>query len=133
MKIELRPIRNDRDYQNALKIVDYLWDSKPDTPNYDKLDILTTLIEVYESKKFPIDLPDPIESIKYKMEEKGLKKVDVGKILGGRSRATEILGKKRKLSLGMIRKLNQELNIPTEILVKEYKLKTKNGKAKRAA
>ena len=119
------PIRNEKNYKDALKKVDMLWDSKPNTMEYDCLDVLITLIEAYEEKHFPIDLPDPIETIKYKMNEMGLKKVDIGKMLGGRSRATEILEKKRKLSLNMIRKLNQELNIPTEVLIKDYKIKSK--------
>lgn len=133
MKIELKPIKTEKDYKEALKQIDILWDSKPNTPNYDKLDILITLVEVYEEKNYPIDIPDPIETIKYKMEELGLKRIDIGKYLGGRSRASEILEKKRKLSLNMIRKLNQELHIPTEILIKDYKLKTKNIKIKSAA
>jgi HTH-type transcriptional regulator/antitoxin HigA len=133
MKVELKPIRTEKDYKNSMKLIDLLWDSKPNTPNYDRLDILITLVEVYEEKYYPIDLPDPIESIKYKMNELGLKRIDLGKFLGGRSRASEILEKKRKLSINMIRKLNQELNIPTEILIKDYKLKSKNLKVKSAA
>lgn len=133
MKVEIKPIRTEHDYENALKMIDFLWDSKPKSPNYDRLDILITLVEAYEEKKYPIGLPDPIETIKYKMEELGLKRIDLGKYLGGRGRVSEILEKKRKLSLNMIRKLNQELNIPTEILVKDYKLKTKKSKMKSAA
>lgn len=133
MKVSLKPIRSDKDYKKALKLIDHLWDSKPNTPNYDTLDILITLVDAYETKHYPIDLPDPIETIKYKMEELGLKRIDLGKYLGGRSRASEVLEKKRKLSLNMIRRLNQELHIPTEILVKDYKLNTKSVKVKSAA
>ena len=133
MNIILKPIKNQKDYLNALKNIDLLWESKPNTPDYDKLDILITLVEYYEEKNYPIGLPDPIDAIKYKMEELGLKKIDLGKFLGGRSRASEILEKKRKLSLNMIRILNKELNIPTEILIKDYKLKNKNLKVKSAA
>ncbi|MDX1959502.1 MAG: transcriptional regulator [Leptospiraceae bacterium] len=133
MKVELKPIRTEKDHKEALKLIDLLWDSKPNTPNYDILDILVTLVEVYEERNFTIDLPDPIETIKYKMDQLGLKRVDLGKFLGGRSRASEILERKRKLSLTMIRKLNQELHIPTEILIKDYKLKTKILKVKSAA
>ncbi len=133
MKVEIKPIRTEKDYKEALTLIDFLWESKPNTPNYDRLDILITLVEVYEEKNYPIGLPDPIETIKYKMEELGLKRIDLGKFLGGRGRVSEILEKKRKLSLNMIRKLNQELDIPTEILIKDYKLKSKKTKMKSAA
>ncbi|MCG6162352.1 transcriptional regulator [Leptospira bandrabouensis] len=96
---------------------------KKNTPEYDKLDILITLVDAYENKRYPIENPDPIEAIKSVMEEKNLKNVDLGNWIGGRSRATEILNKKRKLTLEMIRKINQNLGIPTEILIKDYKIK----------
>lgn len=124
MNLILKPIRTKKDYTNSMKQIDILWDSKPGTIEYDNLDILITLVENYEEKNYPISSPDPIETIKYKMEELGLKKVDLGKWLGGRSRASEILEKKRKLSLNMIRILNKELKIPTDILIKDYKLKS---------
>ncbi len=133
MKASLKPVRSEKDYKQALKLIDLLWESKPDTPDYDTLDILITLVDAYETKHYPIDLPDPIEAIKVKMEELGLKRIDLGKYLGGRSKVSEVLEKKRKLSLNMIRRLNQELNIPAEILVKDYKLNTKAVKVKPAA
>lgn len=133
MKASLKPVRSEKDYKQALKLIDLLWESKPDTPDYDTLDILITLVDAYETKHYPIDLPDPIEAIKVKMEELGLKRIDLGKYLGGRSKVSEVLEKKRKLSLNMIRRLNQELNIPAEILVKDYKLNTKGVKVKPAA
>lgn len=120
--MDIKPIKNSKDYQNALRMIDSLWDAKKNSPEYDKLDILTTLVESYESKYFPIDNPDPIEALKSVMEDQNLKSVDLGNLIGGRSRATEILNKKRKLTLDMIRSLNENLGIPTEILIKEYKL-----------
>lgn len=128
--MEIKPIKSAKDYDLALKEIEKLWDSKKNTPEYDKLDILITLVDSYENKHFPIESPDPIEAIKSVMEDKNLKNVDLGNWIGGRSRATEILNKKRKLTLEMIRKINKNLGIPTEILIKDYKIKTAASKAK---
>ncbi|EMK02346.1 MULTISPECIES: type II toxin-antitoxin system HigA family antitoxin [unclassified Leptospira] len=122
--MEIKPIKSAKDHELALKEIEKLWDAKKNTPEYDKLDILITLVDSYENKHFPIETPDPIEAIKSVMEEKNLKNVDLGNWIGGRSRATEILNKKRKLTLEMIRKINKNLGIPTEILVKDYKIKS---------
>ncbi|TGK30992.1 transcriptional regulator [Leptospira gomenensis] len=124
--MEIKPVKSVKDYEFALKEIDKLWDSKKNTPEYDKLDILITLVDAYENKHYPIENPDPIEAIKSVMEEKNLKNVDLGNWIGGRSRATEILNKKRKLTLEMIRKINQNLGIPTEILIKDYKIKNRS-------
>ncbi|MBM9576048.1 transcriptional regulator [Leptospira sp. 201903070] len=128
--MEIKPIKSAKDHDLALKEIEKLWDSKKNTPEYDKLDILITLVDSYENKHFPIESPDPIEAIKSVMEEKNLKNVDLGNWIGGRSRATEVLSKKRKLTLEMIRKINKNLGIPTEILIKDYKIKAGASKAK---
>ncbi|EMJ94395.1 helix-turn-helix domain-containing protein [Leptospira alstonii] len=121
--MEIKPIKSTKDYDFALKEIERLWDARKNTPEYDKLDILITLVDAYENKHFPIETPDPIEAIKSVMEEKNLKSVDLGNWIGGRNRATEILNKKRKLTLDMIRKINKKLGISTEILIKDYKIK----------
>lgn len=92
---------------------------------------MITLVEAYENKHFPIDDPDPIEALKSVMDDMNMKSVDLGNLIGGRSRATEILNKKRKLTLEMIRKINQNLSIPTDILVKEYKVKSPKSRSKK--
>ncbi|EQA35120.1 toxin-antitoxin system, antitoxin component, Xre family [Leptospira inadai serovar Lyme str. 10] len=128
--MEIKPIKSAKDHDLALKEIEKLWNSKKNTPEYDKLDILITLVDSYENKHFPIESPDPIEAIKSVMQEKNLKNVDLGNWIGGRSRATEVLSKKRKLTLEMIRKINKYLGIPTEILIKDYKIKVAAPKAK---
>ncbi len=120
--MNIKPIRDDADYQQALKRIDELWDAEPDTTKGDELDVLTTLICAYEEKKYQIDTPDPVEAIKFRMEQEGLNPADLTRYLGQRSRVSEILNYQRKLSLSMIRKLSTGLKIPIECLVKEYKL-----------
>jgi len=97
-----------------------LFDAPQDTPEYDRLDILSTLVEAYEKKNFPIELPDPIEAIHYYMDTRGWSRRDLESSLGSRARVSEILSRKRSLTLEMIRKLNQELGIPAEILIQPY-------------
>ena len=118
--MKITPIRNNKDYQNALKRLEEIFDSKKGTERGDELEILSILIEKYENERFPIDLPDPIEAIKFRMEQMGMKPKDLAEVVGYKSRVSEILNKKRKLSLSMIRKLNETLMIPTEVLVQEY-------------
>lgn len=118
--MKIAPIRNNKDYQNALKRLEEIFDAKKGTDQGDELEILSILIEKYENEKFPIDLPDPIEAIKFRMEQMGMKPKDLAKIVGYKSRVSEILNKKRKLSLNMIRKINETLLIPTEVLVQDY-------------
>jgi HTH-type transcriptional regulator/antitoxin HigA len=118
--MKITPIRNNKDYQNALKRLEEIFDAKKGTEQGDELEILSILIEKYENEKFPIDLPDPIEAIKFRMEQMGMKPKDLAKIVGYKSRVSEILNKKRKLSLNMIRKINETLLIPTEVLVQDY-------------
>ena len=118
--MKIAPIRNNKDYQNALKRLEEIFDAKKGTEQGDELEILSILIDKYENEKFPIDLPDPIEAIKFRMEQMGMKPKDLAEVVGYKSRVSEILSKKRKLSLNMIRKLNEALLIPTEVLVQKY-------------
>jgi len=118
--MKIKPIKNEKDYELALMRLDKIFDSLPGTKEGDELEILALVIEDYEDKNYPIDPPDPIEAIKFRMEQMGMKQADLAKIIGHKSRASEILNKKRKLTLSMIRKLNKKLNISTEVLVKEY-------------
>lgn len=118
--MKIKPIKNEKDYELSLKRIDEIFDALPGTKEGDELEILALVIEDYENKNYPIDPPDPIEAIKFRMEQMGMKQADLAKIIGHKSRASEILNKKRKLTLSMIRKLNKTLNISTEILVKEY-------------
>lgn len=116
----IKPIKTKKDYQNALERLEVIFDSKQGTPCGDELEILGILIEKYEEEHFPIGFPDPIEAIKFRMEQLGYNQTDLAKIVGLKSRASEILNKKRKLSLEMIRLLHNKLNIPTEVLIQAY-------------
>jgi HTH-type transcriptional regulator/antitoxin HigA len=113
----IKPIKTERDYQQALKEIDKLWNAKPNTPMGDRLDVLVTLVEAYEQKHYEIKPPDPIEAIKFRMEQLELKPSDLAKILGGRNRASEILNKKRKLTVKMMRSLRKRLGVPAESLL----------------
>ncbi|MCU0566048.1 MAG: helix-turn-helix domain-containing protein [Oculatellaceae cyanobacterium Prado106] len=119
--MEIRPIRTQADYQEALQEIESLFDVAENTPEYDRLDVLTTLVEAYEKTHFPIELPDPIEAIQHYMEARGWSRRDLETCLGSRARVSEILSRKRNLTLEMIRKLHQELKIPAEILIQPYK------------
>ncbi len=118
--MNIRPLKSKKDYKLALARLEKIFDSKSDTPEGDELEILAILIEKYESTHFAIDFPDPIEAIKFRMEQLGYNQTDLANVIGFKSRVSEILTKKRKLSLDMIRKLNSSLNIPTDVLIKEY-------------
>lgn len=118
--MEICPIRTEIDYQKALQEIELLFDATPNTPEYDRLDILSTLVEVYEKKHLPIELPDPIEAIHYYMDTRGWSRRDLESCLGSRARVSEVLSRKRSLTLEMIRKLNQELGVPAEILIQSY-------------
>jgi HTH-type transcriptional regulator/antitoxin HigA len=118
MNIQL--IKTENDYNQALKRLDLIFDAKRGTEQGDELEVLGMLIEQYENEHFPIELPDPIEAIKFRMEQMGYNQNDLGKILGFKSRASEVLNRKRKLSLEMIRQLHIGLNIPTDVLIQTY-------------
>ncbi|BAU14708.1 transcriptional regulator containing helix turn helix domain protein [Leptolyngbya sp. NIES-3755] len=118
--MDIRPIKTEADYQEALKEIESLFDAAPNTPECDRLEILSTLVDSYEKTHFPIELPDPIEAIQYYMDTRGWSRRDLEPCLGSRARVSEILSRKRSLTLEMIRKLNQELGIPAEILIQPY-------------
>ncbi len=118
--MDIRPIKNNKDYEKALKRLEKIFDAKQGTVEGDELEILSILIEKYENEHFPIDLPDPIDAIKFRMEQLDMKQSDLTEIIGFKSRVSEILNRKRKLTLEMIRRLNEYLNIPTNILIKKY-------------
>ena len=116
----LKVIKTEKDYQKALKRLEIIFDAKKGSKDGDELELLSLLIDNYEKEKYPIDLPDPIEAIKFRMEQLGYKQKDLAEAMGLKSRVSEILNRKRKLTLDMIRKLHAVLGIPTEVLVKEY-------------
>lgn len=115
--MRVKPILNEKDYQIALKRIEKLWGAKLGTVEGDDLDVLCTLIEKYEDKHFPIEAPDPVEAIKYIMEENGLERKDLIKIIGNKSRVSDLLNKKRELSKRMIKALHEQLGISYEILM----------------
>jgi len=118
--MELHPIRTETDYQQALQEIESLFDAVPNSPECDRLDILSTLVESYEKAHFPIAIPDPIEAIHYYMESRGWSWHELESCIGSRAKVSEVLSRKLSLTLEMIRKLNQELGIPAEILIQPY-------------
>lgn len=119
-EMKITPIRNEKDYQNSLNRLEVIFDAKKGTEQGDELEIVSILIDNYENEHFPIGMPDPIEAIKFRMEQMGMKQKDLAEVIGFKSRVSEILNKKRKLTLEMVRKLNSSLNIPTEVLIQDY-------------
>ena len=118
MASELRPIRTETDYEAALAEVGRLWGAKSGTPTGDRLDVLVTLIEAYEDKHYPMDPPDPIEAIGFRMEQQGLTRKDLEPMIGTRNRIAEVLNRKRGLSIEMIRSLHDKLGISAEVLIR---------------
>ena len=118
--MDIKPIKTEQDYQDALKRLEVIFDALPNTVEGDESEILTVLIDNYEQAYFPRDLPDPIEAIKFRMEQLNYSNQDLADIIGLKSRVSEILNRKRKLSINMIRKLHDALQIPTDVLVQEY-------------
>ncbi len=118
--MKLKPIKTEQDYFKALERLELIFDAKSGTNEGDELEILGILLENYENEHFPIELPDPIEAIKFRMEQLNYSQNDLAEIIGLKSRASEILNKKRKLSLEMIRKLTEKLHIPSEVLIQAY-------------
>ncbi|MGC9215815.1 helix-turn-helix domain-containing protein [Acidithiobacillus sp.] len=117
--MDIHPIHTEADYQATLKEISTLMDSDPEagSPEGDRLDILSTLVAAYEAKHFPIGMPDPIEAIKFRMEQSGLSVMDLEPIIGKRNRIYEVLNRKRPLTLAMIRRLHHALGIPAEVLI----------------
>ncbi len=120
--MNIKPIRDEKDYELALSRVGLLMDAKPNSREFDELEVLATLIDNYEVKHYAIDAPDPIEAIKFRMEQEGLIQNDLVALFGNKSRVSEVLNRKRKLTLDMIRNLHNQLNIPFENLLGEYRL-----------
>jgi HTH-type transcriptional regulator/antitoxin HigA len=118
--MNIKPIKTEQDYQMALQRLEEIFDAKPNSKEGDELEILSILIEKYESKNFPIDMPDPIEAIKFRMDQLGMKQKDLAEAVGFNSRVSEILNKKRKLTIEMVRNLSEKLRIPTEVLIQKY-------------
>ena len=118
--MDIKPIKTQADYEAALQEIEALFEAKPGTAAGDRLEILSTLVEAYEEQHYPIPTPDPIETIRYYMESRGLTRRDLEPYVGSRARVSEVLNKKRPLSLTMIRNLHQGLGIPAEVLIQPY-------------
>ena len=120
--MDIKPIKNEKDYTAALKEIEMIFDAKPGTGEADRLEVLSTLVEAYENEHYDIPAPDPIEAIYYFMESRGLTRSDLEMYIGSRARVSEILNRKRPLTLSMIQRLHTELGIPADVLVKPYKI-----------
>jgi HTH-type transcriptional regulator/antitoxin HigA len=120
MAVEVRPIRTDDDYQAALVEISGLFDAVLGTPEGDRLEVLTTLVEAYEAQHFPMPTPDPIEALSYYLESRGLSRRDLEPYLGSRARVAEVLNRRRPLTLEMIRRLHAGLGISAEVLIQPY-------------
>lgn len=116
--MDIAPIKSQRDYRRVLKQIEELMNARRNTPEGDRLDVLVTLVEAWERKHYPLDLPDPVEAIRYHMEQNDLQPRDLIPFIGSRNRVYEVLNRKRDLTLPMIRKLHQGLGIPAESLIK---------------
>ena len=118
--MNIKPIKTENDYNQALVRLEVIFDAKKGSSAGDELEVLGILIDQYENEHFPVGMPDPIEAIKFRMEQMGYNQNDLANIVGLKSRASEILNRKRKLSLEMIRQLHEQLNIPTDVLIQAY-------------
>lgn len=117
--MDIKPIRTKKDHAEALAEVERLWGAKPKTADGDRLDVLMALVEAYEDQHFPIGPPDPVEAILFRLDQMGLTRKDLEPLLGGRGRVSEVLNRKRGLSLQMIRRLHETLGIPAEVLIRD--------------
>jgi HTH-type transcriptional regulator/antitoxin HigA len=120
--VDIRPIKTEADYQAALEEIESLFDAAPNTPEGDRLEVLTTLVEAYEEQKYHIALPDPVEAIVYHLESRGLSQDDLAQYMGSSSAVDEVLNRKRALTIDMIRGLHSGLGIPADILIQPYLL-----------
>ena len=118
--MDIRPLRNEKDHAAALAEIEQLWGAKARTPEGDRLEILLTLTEAYEEMHWPVPASDPVEAIKFRMEQAGHSQADLAALLGSNSRASEVLGRRRPLTLKMIWKLHEAWGIPAEILIRPY-------------
>ncbi len=130
MEITVRPIHTEEDYDAALALVDTLMDAEPGTPDGDRLDVLVTLVEAYEARHWAIDTPDPIDAIRVRMEQKGLRQRDLEPMIGSRGRVSEVLARKRALTLPMIRRLSAGLQLRADVLVQEAARPTRDARQK---
>jgi HTH-type transcriptional regulator/antitoxin HigA len=119
--MKIKVLKTEEEYKKALKRLEVVFDSPADTPEGDEADILGLLIEKYEDEHYPIEAPDPIEAIKFRMEQMNMDNKDLAKIIGYKSRVSEIFNRKRKLNLRMIRNLHEKMNIPYDLLLADYK------------
>lgn len=120
--MEILPIRTDEDHAAAIAEIERLWAAEAGTPDHDRLEVLGTLVDAYESRRWPIEAPDPVEAIKSRMDQAGYNQSDLGKLLGSRSRASEILSRRRHLTLDMAWRLCRTWRIPADILIQPYDL-----------
>jgi HTH-type transcriptional regulator/antitoxin HigA len=125
--LEIKPIKTEADYEAALREIDALLEAAPGTVEFDRLDVISTLVEAYEEEHYPMPPPDPIEAIKFRMEQQGLTRKDLEPLIGQRGRVAEVLNRKRPLTLPMIRRLNAALKIPADVLI----LDTRRPRARR--
>ncbi|HEX7410268.1 MAG TPA: helix-turn-helix domain-containing protein [Candidatus Binatia bacterium] len=131
--MKVTPIKNEAAYTAALAEIDRLMDAAPDTPRGDRLDVLVTLVEAYERAHWSIDPPDPIDAIKVRMEQRGVSRRELEALLGGRNRVSEVLNRKRPLTIDMIRRLHRGLDIPAESLIKPTVRSTRRRARRTAA
>lgn len=118
MRPELKPIRTQADYKAALAEIERLWGARIGTPKGERLDVLATLVDAYETEHYPMDPPDPIDAIKFRMEQQGLTRKDLEPLIGTRTRVAEVLNRKRNLSIAMIRRLHAKLGLPADVLIR---------------
>ena len=130
--MQIRPIKTEADYEMALAAIRKLMNAKPDTSEGERLEVLGALVETYEREHFPMELPDPVEAIKFRMEQMGLTRRDLEKTLGGKNRVSEVLNRRRRLTLSMIRSLSKRLDIPADVLVREYKVRAPKSSSRRS-
>lgn len=121
--MNIKPIRTEDDYNSALARIEEIWDAQPGAPESDELDVLAVLVEAYEDEHHPIDPPDPIEAIRFRMDQMGLTQKDLEPLIGSRGRVAEVLNKKRGLNIEMIRNLTESLGIPAEVLIARTRMK----------
>jgi HTH-type transcriptional regulator/antitoxin HigA len=124
--MNIKPIKTEADYRAALQEIERLFDAQPDSEDADRLEVLVTLVKVYEDEHYSIPTPDPIEFLNYFMESRGLERSDIEPYIGSRARVSEILNRKRPLTLNMIQRLSAGLNIPASVLIQSYELATSN-------
>jgi len=122
--VAVRPLRSEADYERTLQEIETLFSAPPGTPDADRLDVLTALVEAYEAKHHPVPPPDPVDALLYHLESRGLGAQDLAVYLGGQVRAEEVLSRRRALSIQMIRRLHNELGLPAEVLIRDYPLRS---------